>query len=53
MGYESRQALLDGIPASHHSLSARLSAIPSNRCHEPGVWGDGWTLSDPIVHLAG
>jgi hypothetical protein len=33
-------------------LSARLDEIPRSRWHEPGVWGDGWTVTDLVAHLA-
>jgi len=52
MRYESKQALMDDIRAEHDSLCAFLAEIPKARWHEPGVWGDGWTLSDLIAHLA-
>ncbi len=52
MRYESKQALMDDIRATHDSLCARLAEIPKARWHEPGVWGDGWTLCDLVAHLA-
>lgn len=52
MKYESKQELMDDIRAEHDSLCARLAEIPKARWREPGVWGDGWTLSDLVAHLA-
>ncbi|MEW5995408.1 MAG: ClbS/DfsB family four-helix bundle protein [Candidatus Zixiibacteriota bacterium] len=52
MRYESKQALMDDIRTAHDSLCARLAEIPKARWHEPGVWGDGWTLCDLVAHLA-
>lgn len=43
---------MDDIRTEHGSLCARLAEIPKARWHEPGVWGDGWTLSDLVAHLA-
>lgn len=52
MRYTSKEALLDDIRAEHDSLCARLKEIPKARWREPGVWGDGWTVSDLAAHLA-
>jgi hypothetical protein len=52
MRYRSKQALLDDIVTEHDALCARLDGIPKSRWREPGVWGDGWTLSDLVAHLA-
>jgi hypothetical protein len=52
MRYKSKQALLDDIRTEHDLLCARLEAIPKARWHELGVWGDGWTVSDLVAHLA-
>jgi len=52
MRYESKQALLDAITTEHDRLCARLDAIPKSRYREAGVWGDGWTVSDLVAHLA-
>jgi hypothetical protein len=43
---------MNDIRTEHDSLCARLAEIPKGRWHEPGVWGDGWTLSDLVAHLA-
>lgn len=52
MKYESKQALMDDIRGEHDALCARLAEIPKSRWYEPGVWGDGWTVSDLVAHLA-
>jgi hypothetical protein len=52
MRYQSKQALLADIRTAHDLLCARLDGIPRSRHREPGVWGDGWTLSDLVAHLA-
>jgi hypothetical protein len=43
---------MDDIRTEHDSLCARLGEIPKVRWQEPGVWGDGWTVSDLVAHLA-
>jgi hypothetical protein len=50
--YKSKQALLDDIRAEHDRLCTRLAEIPKARWPEVGVWGDDWTLSDLVAHLA-
>ncbi|HLG15020.1 MAG TPA: ClbS/DfsB family four-helix bundle protein [Blastocatellia bacterium] len=52
MRYKSKQSLMDDIRTEHDSLCALLRKIPTARWHEHGVWGDGWTLSDLVAHLA-
>ena len=52
MRYGSKQALLDDIRTEHDLLCARLVEIPTSRWSDLGVWGDGWTLSDLVAHLA-
>jgi hypothetical protein len=52
MKYESKQALMNDIRTEHDALCARLAGISTARWDEPGVWGDGWTLSDLVAHLA-
>lgn len=52
MRYTSKKALVDDIRTSHDSLCARLREIPSSRYRERGVWGDGWSVSDLVAHLA-
>ena len=52
MRYKSKQALLDDISTEHELLCARLAEIPKARWRDSGVWGDGWTLSDLVAHLA-
>ncbi len=52
MKYKSKKELIDDIRSEHDSLCARLAEIPHARWNESGVWGDGWTLSDLVAHLA-
>jgi len=52
MRYRSKQALLDDIRMERDSLCALLREVPKARWHESGVWGNGWTLSDLVAHLA-
>ena len=52
MRYQSKQALINDIQTQHALLCARLRDIPKSRWREPGVWGDGWTLTDLVAHLA-
>jgi hypothetical protein len=52
MRYRSKEALLGDIRTEHDSLCARLREIPKSRYRERGVWGDGWTISDLVAHLA-
>jgi hypothetical protein len=52
MRYTSKELLLDDIRTEHDSLCARLAEVPNGRWHESEVWGDGWTLSDLVAHLA-
>lgn len=52
MRYSSKAALLADIRAEHDRLVALLDDIPYVRYKELGVWGDGWSLSDLVAHLA-
>jgi len=52
MKYESKEALIKDIRTEHDSLCARLREIPKVHWREKGVWGDGWTVSDLVAHLA-
>lgn len=52
MRYQSKEALINDIHAQHDLLYARLHALPKSRWREPGVWGDGWTVTDLVAHLA-
>lgn len=52
MKYQSKQALIDDIHTQHDLLCSRLDEIPKSRWREPGVWGDGWTVTDLVAHLA-
>lgn len=52
MKYASKRALLDDIRTSHDALIALLAGIPAARWKETGVWGDDWTLTDLVAHVA-
>jgi hypothetical protein len=52
MRYKSKQLLMDDIRREHDSLCALLREVPKVRWREQGVWGDGWTVSDLVAHLA-
>jgi hypothetical protein len=52
MKYQSKEALITDIHTQHDLLFARLRELPKSRWREPGVWGDGWTVTDLIAHLA-
>jgi hypothetical protein len=52
MKYDSKEALRNDIRTSHDALCVWLERVPKARWREPGLWGDGWTLSDLVAHLA-
>jgi hypothetical protein len=52
MRYQSKEALRQDVRAEHDALVALLGQIPEERHSEPGVWGDGWSLTDLVAHLA-
>ncbi len=52
MKYGSKQELLTDIRESHDLLCEMLQKIHKSRYRESGVWGDDWTVSDLIAHLA-
>jgi hypothetical protein len=52
MRYASKQALVDDIRSAHAALQALLAEVPEARWGEPDVWGEGWTLTDLVAHLA-
>jgi hypothetical protein len=52
MKYPSKRVLIDDIRTAHDALCAELASIPTGRWREAGVWGDGWTLTDLVSHLA-
>ena len=52
MRYTTKEALLADIQQQHDSLCARLDQVPKSRQSESGVWGDGWTVTDLVAHLA-
>ena len=52
MRYASKKALIADIEREHQALCTLLREIPASRLREPGVWGDGWTVTDLVAHLA-
>ena len=52
MRYSSKAALQADIRAEHDRFVALLEAIPHTRYEEPGVWGDNWSITDVVAHLA-
>ena len=52
MKYQSKADLISDIHAQHDLLCARLDELPKSRCRKPGVWGDGWTVTDLVAHLS-
>lgn len=52
MKYASKGDLLERIHGEHGSLRASLEAVPDGRRDEAGVWGDDWTVTDLVAHLA-
>lgn len=52
MRYHSKTALRQDIRTEHDALINCLNQIPNARYGELGVWGDGWTVTDLIAHLA-
>jgi hypothetical protein len=52
MRYVSKSQLVADIRTAHDALCAQLDGIPKSRWREGGVWGDGWTVSDLVAHLA-
>jgi hypothetical protein len=52
MRYASKRALVHDIEIEHARLIDLLGTIPASRRRETGVWGDRWTVSDLVAHLA-
>jgi hypothetical protein len=52
MRYRSKKELIGDIRAQHDLLCSRLVGLSKSRCREPGVWGDSWTVTDLVAHLA-
>ena len=52
MRYSSKSALQADIAVEHDRLAVLLDGIPRAPYDEPGVWGDGWSLTDLVAHLA-
>ena len=52
MRYSSKTTLQADIEAEHDRLVALLDEIPPAQHDTSGVWGDGWSLTDLVAHLA-
>ncbi len=50
--YASKEALLSSIESEYETLRALVDSLPARLYREPGVWGDAWTITDLIAHLA-
>jgi hypothetical protein len=52
MKYATKAALLEDIAGAYDALEQRVDDVPESRRDEPGVWGEDWTVTDLIAHLA-
>jgi len=52
MRYTTKAALVEDIHREHDRLLELLDEIATTRFRESGVWGDDWTLTDLVAHLA-
>jgi len=52
MRYTSRDHLLSDIRKERARLFELVDAVPPDQRKQPGVWGDDWTLTDLLAHLA-
>lgn len=52
MQYSSKDQLLSSIREEHMRLLELVEGFPPDQRKKPGAWGDGWTLSDLLAHLA-
>ena len=52
MKYLSKQDLVADIRFQRTALIALLGRVPREEFLEPGVWGDEWTVTDLLTHLA-
>lgn len=52
MRYSSKDHLLTDIRKEHTRLVQLLEGFSPDQRQAPGVWGDGWTLTDLLAHLA-
>jgi hypothetical protein len=52
MRYTSKAALAADIRMEHDRLVTLLDETPIARFRDAWVWGEGWTLTDLVAHLA-
>ena len=52
MRYSSKRALATDIQREHDALVALLDGSPVAQQSEAGVWGDDWSVTDLVAHLA-
>ncbi len=51
MKYASKGQLITAIEDEHTKLLKIVESIPPRRLTERGVWGDGWSTKDLLIHL--
>ena len=52
MQYSSKDQLLSQIREEHDRLLELVDGFTPDQRKKPGVWGDRWTLTDLLAHLA-
>jgi hypothetical protein len=52
MRYSSKDQLLAAIREEHARLLGSVERFTPNQRKMPGVWGDRWTVTDLLAHLA-
>ena len=52
MRYSSKDQLLSTIREEHDRLIELVDAVTPDQRKKPGVWGERWTLTDLLAHLA-
>ena len=51
MKYSSKNEVLEAIEQEHAGLLTVVDVIPRRRLSASGVWGDGWSAKDLLIHL--
>jgi len=51
MRYATKEEFIDRIETTHQAFTELLKTVPESRYRDKGVWGDGWTICDLLVHL--
>lgn len=52
MRYSSKNQLLSSIREEHDRLLELVEGFTPDQRREPGAWGERWTLTDLVAHLA-